>query len=233
MNYQTYINLTDEFVEGLETYLKRKGVPIEEVVEVFAGNGALGLKLGLREDWNISDLLTYTYEEHKDSVNENWDSEPYGVVQESAFQTVIRFSAEEGNNIRLLIMAAPPEVEATREEMKMEAYCCSAYEAAKALYHRFDAKLLYIGEPDSGRFASGKFFRHLEPVEDDTEKSFETLVVRNYDSKNGYFTSDHFEESIGVHPYLFSFQPCEEEECDCRDDSYIRSQVQSYIDEKK
>jgi hypothetical protein len=218
MNYQTYINITDDFVNGIKDYLNKKGIPLDTVVEVFAGDGTLGIEIGLKEDLNISDLLTFTYEEHKDDVNKDWPSKPHGVVEESAYETVIRFSAESDCNIRLLIMAAPPEGD-------------DAYEAAKALHHRFDAKILFIGDWDSIRFASSKFFVHMEDVVDDEERSFETLVENKYDSENGYFTSDYFEEPIAVQPYFKRFKPCNVPDCDCRNDAKIRSDVQKYINE--
>jgi hypothetical protein len=181
MTYQTYIHLTDDFVAGLRNYFLRKGIPLAEIVEVFAGNGELGLRLGLKEDCNITDSLLFASEDYEDDVNMNWERKPQGVVAETAYETVIRFSAEPGLNIRLLIMGAP---------LPANSYYCPSYEASKALYHRFDAKILYVGEMKSHAFASPKFFNHVEQVKDDLEQSFTKFVQNQYDNKSGYFASD-------------------------------------------
>lgn len=216
MTYTSYIHITNAFVEGLAAYLKKKDIPLDEVVEVFAGNGALGLRLGLKADRNISDSLLYAEDGYEDDVNVHWDRKPPGVVPETAYETVLRFHAKERAKIRLLIMGAPLPALSTY---------CPSYEAAKALHYLFDASMLYIGEMNSLAFASPKFFRHVEIVEDDPEQSFQNLVYQNYDSGNGYFASEQFDGHAEVHPYLLKFVPCTDEKCDCRDDANIRKDV--------
>jgi hypothetical protein len=201
MEYPSYINLTDDFIKGLSEYISKKGIPLDEVVEVFAGIGALGLQLGLKENCNISDSLLYADVGYEDDVNMNWERKPRDVAVESADETVIRFSAEEGRNIRLLIMGAP---------LPANSYYCPSYDTIKALHHRFDAKVLYIGEMRSLAFASPKFFRHVEEVEDDLEESFINLVKNNY-HHTGYFAGELFDEPVVVQPYLLRFVQCADE----------------------
>lgn len=219
MAYLTYINLSDEFVAGLKAYFHKREIPLDEVVEVFAGNGQLGLQLGLKEYCNISDSLLYATDGYEDFVNLNWDKEPYGVAVETAYETVIRFHAEPDLNIQVLIMGAP---------LPANSYYCQTYETAKAYHHLFGNEILYIGEMNSLVFASPKFFKHVELVEDDREQSFYNLVYRNYDHTQGFFTSKLFEKPVEVHPYLLKFVPCQDPECDCRDDSNIQKDVQKY-----
>lgn len=219
MTYQSYINLTDVFVEGIGEYLRRKGIPLEEVVEVFAGNGKLGLELGLKENCNISDSLLFAVDGYEDFVNMRWDKKPKGVVAETAYETAIRFHAED-RNICLMIIGAP---------LPANSYYCPSYEVTWALHHLFDAQILYIGEMSSLAFGSPKFFAHMEEVEDDLEQSFTNLVVNNYDSKNGFFTSKLFEKPIVLRPYLLRFKECEDEKCDCHHDSKIKQDVQAYF----
>lgn len=126
MTYTSYIHITNAFVEGLAAYLKKKDIPLDEVVEVFAGNGALGLRLGLKADRNISDSLLYAEDGYEDDVNVHWDRKPPGVVPETAYETVLRFHAKERAKIRLLIMGAPLPALSTY---------CPSYEAAKALHY--------------------------------------------------------------------------------------------------
>lgn len=221
MTYQSYINLTDDFIEGLGEYLRKKGISLDEVVEVFAGNGEFGLQLGLKKDCNISDSLLYASDGYEDDVNLKWERQPKGVVVETSYETVIRFSAEEGRNIRMLIMGAP---------LPANSYYCPSYDTVKALHHRFDAKILFIGEMSSLTFASPKFFRHVEEVKDDQELSFRNLVINSYDSKNknSYFASEIFEEPVSLQPYILRFVECTDDKCDCRDDSSIRKDVHAY-----
>ena len=219
MSYPSYIHLTDEFIDGLGNYVKKKGIPLDEVVEVFAGNGQLGLRLGLKSRCNITDSLLYASDDYQDEVNKDWDKQPHGVAVETAYETILRFSAEDGLNIRLLIMGAP---------LPALSYYCPSYEAAKALYHRFDAQILYIGELSDFAFASPKFFAHVQQVQDDDEQSFQTLVADRYDSKHGYFASEAFETPLDIRPFLLRFAPCSDERCDCRDDAKICGDVQAY-----
>ncbi|TDF89186.1 hypothetical protein [Paenibacillus piri] len=220
MTYPSYINLTDSFVKGLHDYLKKKEIPLDEVVEVFAGDGRLGLQLGLNQGCNISDLLLYACDGYEDEVNMRWEKEPQGVVKETAYETVVRFGASEGASLRLLIMGAP---------LPANSYYCPSYQAAKALYHLFNAQILYIGEMYSRAFGSPKFFNHLAIVDDDPDNSFKNLVVDNYDSQNGYFTSAQFEEPVTVRPYLLKFVTCADEKCDCRDGSNIQIDIHNFL----
>lgn len=219
MTYQSYINLTDDFVEGVAEYLKRKEIPLEDVVEVFAGNGKLGLQLGLKENCNISDSLLFATEGYEDFVNMKWEKNPKGVAVETAYETAIRFSAE-GRNIRMMIIGAP---------LPANSYYCPSYEVTRALHHLFDATIFYIGEMFSPAFGSPKFFNHMEIVEDDVEQSFTNLVINNYDSTNGYFTSKIFSEPVILKPYLLKFKECTDEKCDCHSDSIIKMDVQKYL----
>ncbi|MDQ0257329.1 hypothetical protein J2S74_004787 [Evansella vedderi] len=205
MPYESYINLTDKFIDSLREYIKKRQIPLEEVVEVFAGNGKLGLQLGLKKNNNISDLLLFTTDDFADEVNSNWERNPQGVVKESAYETIMRFY-NSGQKISMLIIGAPPPA---------NSYYCPSYKTIKALYDRFDAEILYIGEMNSPVFASPKFFRHLKAVPKNIEKSFKSLVESNYDNRNGYFSSDLFYENVDVRPHLLKFVPCSSENCDC------------------
>jgi len=217
MKYQSYINVTNDFVKGIGEYLQKNQIPLDEVVEVFAGDGKLGLQLGLRKNDNVSDLLLFANNDYKDDVNENWTREPEGVVAESAYETVIRFSAKK-NRIRVLLMGAPPPA---------NSYYCPSYDVLKALHYCFDGEILYIGEINSFYFASPKFFKHVEVVEED---SFNNLVVKNYDNSTGYFTSQWFEKPVEVQPHLLKFKPCMDKTCDCLDPSKISKDVLSYTE---
>jgi hypothetical protein len=223
MKFPSYINLTNDLVNGIGEYLQKKRISLDEVVEVFAGDGKLGLQLGLRKNCNISDLLLFSSKDYEDDVNQNWESDPEGVVAESAYETVIRFGAEK-NRIRLLIMGAPPPA---------NSYYCPSYDVLKALHYCFDGEILYIGEMNSYYFASPKFFKHVKVVEDDNKRSFTNLVVKNYDNSNGYFTSQSFERPAKVQPYLLKFKSCRDETCDCLDNSKIISDIHAYTRKAK
>ena len=218
MVYHSYVHLTDSFIEGLKSYIKKKEVPLDSVVEVFAGNGKLGFQLGLKEGRNVSDSLLYASEDYEDDVNKYWEKEPEGVVVETAYETVIRFYEEE-LNINLLIMGAP---------LPANSYYCPSYAAAKALHYCFDAEILYIGEMSTFAFASPKFFKHMEMVKDDREGSFKELIMKTYDSQGGYFASERMEEKIEIHPYLLRFVTCQDEKCDCRDNTSIKNDLYEY-----
>jgi len=215
MTYSTYIHITDDFVEGLKRYIRHANVSLAEIVEVFAGNGALATRLGLPDHRNYSDNLLFVNDGYDDEVNELWDRKPPGVVVETAYETILRFGAEEGHTIRLLIMGAP---------LPAHSNFCPTYEAAKALHYLFDARMLYIGERPSAAFASPKFFKHTIEAEDET---FDQFVLANYDGSGGYFASDNFETPVKVQPYLLKFVPCNDPNCDCRDDSRIRRDLEA------
>ncbi|GAE27356.1 hypothetical protein JCM9140_3490 [Halalkalibacter wakoensis JCM 9140] len=208
MNYPSYINLSTEFIDGIGEYLQTKKIPLDEVVEVFAGDGKLGLQLGLKKNSHVSDLLLFASEDYEDAITEKWERNPDGVVAESAYETVLRFEAAE-NNIRLLIMGAPPPA---------NSYYCPSYDTLKALHYCFGGEILYIGEMNSYYFASPKFFKHVEVVNDET---FHHLVVKNYNNTDGYFSSRSFEKPADVRPYLLKFKLCMNEKCDCLDSSSI------------
>ncbi|WP_077622348.1 hypothetical protein [Sediminibacillus massiliensis] len=219
MTGQSYVNLTSGFIEGLRSYLKNKEIPLKQVVEVFAGNGALGLGLGLEWNRNISDSLLFADYGYEDEVNRNWERKPVGVVKETAYETAIRFGAVGDIPPRLFIMGAPPPA---------NSYYCPSYDAAKALHYLFNAKILFIGELSSSAFASPKFFTHVEKAEDDGDETFQRLVVNQYDNNDGYFASNRFRQPLHVRPYLLKFVPCGEENCDCLDSSQINKDVDRY-----
>ncbi|MGP4040841.1 hypothetical protein ACTWP4_13230 [Gracilibacillus sp. D59] len=205
MESTSYINVTTSFIHGLQKYLSIRKIPLDHVVEVFAGNGELGLQLGLKPNHNVSDLLMHQDKWYRDEISSKWELEPYGVKKESAYQTVLRFY-KEGGDVQLLIIGAPPPT---------NSYYCSNYEMAKALYYCYHAEMLFIGDLFSDAFASPKFFNHVKEVEDD---HFKQYVESTYEER-GYFKEKH----IKVKPHLLRFSFCEDVNCDCREQVKINA----------
>ncbi|WJN47504.1 hypothetical protein QUH71_26420 (plasmid) [Priestia aryabhattai] len=221
--FENYININSDFINGLNQYLlKRRQVDMKEVVEVFAGNGALGESLKLDgEDFFYSITDSYDYKSADvvpDEVCEFWESEYPNVTKEAAEHTVIRFAGSD-KRINFLIMGAPPK--ALRDGGKVS--YCGAYEAAKALYYLYkgDGEIIYIGNEKEKDFASNMFFTHVREVED---KEFEENVVGNY-LDEGYFPYIGVED---VQPYLYKFNLCEQSTCDCQDNAFIMNRVRSF-----
>lgn len=64
----SYIALSSEFINGIEEWLKKKDIDKEHVVEVGAGMGELGRRLGLPER-NVSDLRLSSTADHYNPLN--------------------------------------------------------------------------------------------------------------------------------------------------------------------
>lgn len=223
VHFENYINITSDFTKGLKKYLvEQRQADMEEVIEVFAGNGNLGQELGLdNEDYfyNITDSYDHRSEDvTPDEVCELWEDEYPHVTREGAEDTVIRFAASK-KMINFLIMGAPPKALYNRGDV---AYC-GAYEAAKALHYLYNgnAQIIYIGNERNKDFASNLFFRHVKEIKD---KEFEVNVIENY-LDEGYFPYIDIED---IRPYLYKFSLCKDEECDCRDSSYIMNSFRSF-----
>ncbi|SHN26887.1 hypothetical protein [Gracilibacillus kekensis] len=199
MKVPSYISVTDQFINGMNVYLEQKNIALSEVVEVFAGNGQLGLRLGLEPDQNISDLLMHQDKWYRDEISSQWDLRPKGVIQESADETVVRFKNNQ-RPIKLIIVAAPPPA---------NSYYCPSYAMAKNLHdYNPEAKMLFVGELNSDAFASVKFFEHVNKVED---RLFEKWIQNTY-HQQGYFK----DQGILVKPYLLEFSYCNDVDCDCK-----------------
>lgn len=226
--FENYTNITSEFIEGVNQYLlEQRQVDMKGVVEVFAGNGALGESLKLDEEdffYNITDSYDYNSDDvEPDEVCGYWESEYPHVMKEAAEHTVIRF-ARSKKAINFLIMAAPPK--ALRAGGKIS--YCGAYQAAKALYYLYNgnAEIIYIGNEKEKDFASNMFFKHVNEVED---KEFEKNVIDNY-LDEGYFPYIGVED---VQPYLYKFSLCEQDTCDCRDKAFIMNSFRSFDQEEE